>query len=139
MEQPQKKPLLKKTLKEAIKKDPLALSEARAEPQITPDEPRHRIDIGEAVAEAIRTLDKGDIKKFSFVTKEEEMLYALYLTLAETHDLKFLRKFVYASLCLRVSIEGKGRDDIVRIASAHVTEEQQQRGFFGRLSGRMGF
>lgn len=98
-----------------------------------------RMEVGEAIAQAIITLDHGDIKKFSFLTKDEELTYALWYALAETYGLDLIRRFINVSLRMRVSIDGKGRDDIVRIASAHIQQETtQQPGVMGRMRSFMG-
>lgn len=100
---------------------------------------QRRIDIGEAIAQAIITLDKGDIKKFSFLDKEEEMVYSLWYSIADMYDLKMVHKFIINSLCMRVSINGKGRNDIVQIASAHAQSElSPERSFGGRIRSMIG-
>lgn len=108
-----------------------------------PDEPametHRRIDIGEAIAQAITLLDKGDIKKFSNVTKQEEMTFALWLAIAKKYKLRSIERFIFGSLCLRVSIDGKGREDIVRIASANTMYQQEsESGMLSKFRGMIG-
>jgi len=134
---------LKKRKKELTEKETEKVTELnQREPPIFPDlstDQQRRIDIGEAIAQAIITLDKGDIKKFSFLTKDEEMAYSLWLSVADMYNLRMVRKFIFNSLCLRVSIDGKGRDDIVKIASAHAESElSPERGFGGRIRSMIG-
>lgn len=95
-------------------------------------QPDRRIELGEAVARAIEKLDKGDIKKFSFLNPEEERVFALWLSVANDYDLNTIKRFIINSLCLRVSLEGKGRQDIVNIASSAVaSQREQETGGFG--------
>jgi len=98
-----------------------------------------RMEVGEAIAQAINTLDHGDIKKFSFLTKDEELTFALWYSIAEEYDLDLIRRFINNSLRMRVSIDGQGRQDIVKIASAHIERETTQAtGVMGRMRSFVG-
>lgn len=108
-------------------------------PPVAPPDPQRRLEIGEAIAQAIVTLDHGDIKKFSFVTKDEEFTFALWYSIADEYKLSLIKNFINTSLRLRVSIDGRGREDIVKIASAHIERETTERaGVVGRMRSYVG-
>lgn len=125
-----------KETKTAVQKE---MEESLTFPDAPTMESHRRIDIGEAIAQAITLLDKGDIKKFSNVAKHEELTFALWLAIAKKYKLKSIERFIFASLCLRVSIDGKGREDIVRIASANsIMQQETESGMMSRFRGMIG-
>lgn len=106
-------------------------------PSLSPEIERH-MDIGEAVAQAIIILDKGDIKKFSYLTAKEEAAFALWYSIAQSYNLQMVMDYINNSLRMRVSIDGRGRNDIVKIASSQITTQSPETSFVGRFRRMIG-
>ncbi len=87
------------------------------------------------IAEAVKMLEKGDIRRLSFVQNYEEPNLSLWLTIGNLYGIKSITEFISNTLYLRISINARGREDIVRMVSAQQEHELERESRLKRWLG----